>query len=113
MKIEDVLKLARPNILGLEAYSTARDDCGSNRPEIFLDANENPYNNGINRYPDPHQKALKSRISEIKGIAAGSLFLGNGSDEAMTLCTACSASRERAIPCPSPRATECMRLRPR
>lgn len=85
MKIEDVLKLARPNILGLEAYSTARDDCGSNRPEIFLDANENPYNNGINRYPDPHQKALKSRISEIKGIAAGSLFLGNGSDEAIDL----------------------------
>ncbi len=85
MKIEDVLKLARPNILGLEAYSTARDDCGSNQPEIFLDANENPYNNGINRYPDPHQKALKSRISEIKGIAAGSLFLGNGSDEAIDL----------------------------
>ena len=85
MKTEDVLKLVRPNILGLEAYSTARDDCGSNRPEIFLDANENPYNNGINRYPDPHQKALKSRISEIKGIAAGSLFLGNGSDEAIDL----------------------------
>ena len=85
MKIEDVLKLARPNILGLEAYSTARDDCGSNRPEIFLDDNENPFNNGINRYPDPHQKALKSRISEIKGIAAGSLFLGNGSDEAIDL----------------------------
>ena len=85
MKIEDVLKLVRPNILGLEAYSTARDDCGSNQPEIFLDANENPYNNGINRYPDPHQKALKSRISEIKGIAAGSLFLGNGSDEAIDL----------------------------
>ena len=85
MKIEDVLKLVRPNILGLEAYSTARDDCGSSQPEIFLDANENPYNNGINRYPDPHQKALKSRISEIKGIAAGSLFLGNGSDEAIDL----------------------------
>lgn len=85
MKIEDVLKLARPNILGLEAYSTARDDCGSNQPEIFLDANENPYNNGINRYPDPHQKALKAKISEIKGIAADSLFLGNGSDEAIDL----------------------------
>lgn len=85
MKIEDVLKLARPNILGLEAYSTARDDCGSNRPEIFLDANENPYNNGINRYPDPHQKALKAKVAEIKGISADSLFLGNGSDEAIDL----------------------------
>lgn len=85
MNIEDVLKLVRPNILGLEAYSTARDDCGSNQPEIFLDANENPYNNGINRYPDPHQKALKAKIAEIKRISADSLFLGNGSDEAIDL----------------------------
>ncbi len=85
MKIEDVLKLVRPNILGLEAYSTARDDCGSNQPEIFLDANENPYNNGINRYPDPHQKALKAKIAEIKGLDPEMLFLGNGSDEAIDL----------------------------
>lgn len=85
MNIEDVLQLVRPNILGLEAYSTARDDCGSNQPEIFLDANENPYNNGINRYPDPHQKALKAKVAEIKGISADSLFIGNGSDEAIDL----------------------------
>ena len=85
MNIEDVLKLVRPNILGLEAYSTARDDCGLNQPEIFLDANENPYNNGINRYPDPHQKALKAKVAEIKGISADSLFIGNGSDEAIDL----------------------------
>lgn len=85
MNIEDVLKHVRPNILGLEAYSTARDDCGSNQPEIFLDANENPYNNGINRYPDPHQKALKAKVAEIKGISADSLFIGNGSDEAIDL----------------------------
>lgn len=85
MNIENVLKLVRPNILGLEAYSTARDDCGSNQPEIFLDANENPYNNGINRYPDPHQKALKAKVAEIKGISADSLFIGNGSDEAIDL----------------------------
>ena len=85
MNIEDVLKLVRPNILGLEAYSTARDDCGSNQPEIFLDANENPYNNGINRYPDPHQKALKAKIAEIKGFDPEMLFLGNGSDEAIDL----------------------------
>ena len=85
MNIEDVLKLVRPNILGLEAYSTARDDCGSNQPGIFLDANENPYNNGINRYPDPHQKALKAKIAEIKGLDPEMLFLGNGSDEAIDL----------------------------
>lgn len=85
MRIEEVLKLVRPNILGLEPYSTARDDCRSGRPEIFLDANENPYNNGVNRYPDPHQKALKAKIAGIKGIDTGQLFLGNGSDEAIDL----------------------------
>lgn len=79
------MKLVRPNILGLEPYSTARDDCRSGRPEIFLDANENPYNNGVNRYPDPHQKALKAKIAGIKGIGTGQLFLGNGSDEAIDL----------------------------
>ena len=79
------MKLVRPNILGLEPYSTARDDCRSGRPEIFLDANENPYNKGVNRYPDPHQKALKAKIAGIKGIDTGQLFLGNGSDEAIDL----------------------------
>lgn len=79
------MKLVRPNILGLEPYSTARDDCRSGRPDIFLDANENPYNNGVNRYPDPHQKALKAKIAGIKGIDTGQLFLGNGSDEAIDL----------------------------
>ena len=69
MNIEDVLKLVRPNILGLEAYSTARDDCGSNQPEIFLDANENPFGSW-NRYPDPYQKELKNEISKIKNTSA-------------------------------------------
>ena len=80
MTIEEVIGLVRPNIAALEAYSTARDDCGDKRPEIFLDANESPYDNGLNRYPDPHQKALKARISAIRKISPESLFIGNGSD---------------------------------
>ncbi len=85
MTINNVLELVRPNILGLEAYSTARDDCGTASPEVFLDANENPFNNGVNRYPDPHQKELKARLAAIKGIPAECIFLGNGSDEAIDL----------------------------
>ena len=81
MRIEEVLKLVRPNILGLEPYSTARDDCRSGRPEIFLDANENPYNNGVNRYPDPHQKALKAKIAGIKGIDTCLLYTSDAADE--------------------------------
>lgn len=99
MDIQEVLGLVRPNILGLEAYSTARDDCGDKSPEVFLDANENPYNNGINRYPDPHQKALKAKVAGIKGIAPDSLFLGNGSDEAidLTFRVFCVPGRSNAV----------------
>lgn len=80
----DILELVRPNIAALCPYSTARDECSSN-PEVFLDANESPYPNSWNRYPDPHQKALKARIAELKGIKPENLFLGNGSDEAIDL----------------------------
>jgi histidinol-phosphate aminotransferase len=65
-------------------YSTARDEYQGDIG-IYLDANENPYDNGVNRYPDPYQKALKERISEIKGIPLENIFIGNGSDEAIDL----------------------------
>ena len=79
-----ITHLVRPNIAALIPYSTARDEYGG-PIGIFLDANESPYENGYNRYPDPHQAALKARIGTIKGIPAENLFLGNGSDEAIDL----------------------------
>lgn len=84
MKTNEVAELIRPNIARLCPYSTARDEM-QGRPEVFLDANESPYSNGWNRYPDPHQKALKAKLSEIKGIAPERIFFGNGSDEAIDL----------------------------
>ncbi len=85
MKREDVLRLVRPNILALEPYSTARDEYEGGDIDVWLDANENPFDNGINRYPDPHQRGLKAQLSAIKGVAAESIFIGNGSDEAIDL----------------------------
>lgn len=85
MTIEEVLGLVRKNILSLAPYSTARDEYKGSLG-VFLDANENPYNNGYNRYPDPTQAALKNRIAEIKKIPAEQIFIGNGSDEAIDLC---------------------------
>lgn len=76
--------VVRPNILNLAPYSTARDEYQGSLG-VFLDANENPFQNGYNRYPDPHQKELKARISKLKGIPARNIFLGNGSDEAIDL----------------------------
>ena len=83
--MKDILSLVRPNIASLAPYSTARDEYKGNIG-IFLDANENPFNNGYNRYPDPRQKTLKARISVLKGIAPECIFIGNGSDEAIDLC---------------------------
>ena len=56
---------------------------------MFLDANENPYNNPYNRYPDPLQLELKAAISKVKDVPAANIFLGNGSDEAIDLPYRC------------------------
>ena len=52
---------------------------------VFLDANENPFNEPYNRYPDPLQKELKQKISVLKNTSANQIFLGNGSDEPIDL----------------------------
>jgi histidinol-phosphate aminotransferase len=80
----DIPSLLRKNIRSLTPYSSARDEY-KGEEAIFLDANENPYNSPLNRYPDPLQVKLKKRISEIKGVAPENIFLGNGSDEAIDL----------------------------
>ncbi|WP_068474607.1 histidinol-phosphate transaminase [Saccharicrinis aurantiacus] len=77
-------QLVRPNIKSLKPYSSARDEY-SGAEAIFLDANENPFNDPYNRYPDPYQRKLKAKIAELKNIASDSLFLGNGSDEPIDL----------------------------
>lgn len=80
----ELQKLVRKNIWDLKPYSCARDEF-QGEASVYLDANENPNNTGFNRYPDPLQKKLKARISEIKNISTENIFLGNGSDEAIDL----------------------------
>lgn len=79
--------LIRENIKSLKPYSSARDDYkDTNVSEmIFLDANENPFENGVNRYPDPNQNNVKQLLCKIKGSDKRNLLLGNGSDEVLDL----------------------------
>jgi len=84
MRSNEIEALVRTNIRNLCPYSTARDEFQGSIG-VFLDANESPYPTGFNRYPDPHQKALKARLSEIKGIPVKNIFIGNGSDEAIDM----------------------------
>ena len=83
--MKELKDLCRENIWNLAPYSCARTEFAGRNARVFLDANENPYNDPYNRYPDPLQVELKKQISRIKGVAEEKIFLGNGSDEAIDL----------------------------
>lgn len=106
MNIKETLAFVRPHLVDLQPYSSARDEFDQNEVEgfnfVYLDANENPFNTGYNRYPDPHQHELKKVISEIKGVPRDQIFLGNGSDEAIDLVIRLFCSENDNILIPSP-----------
>ncbi len=79
-----VNKLLRKDLRTFRPYASARHEF-SGKAEVYLDANESPFETTLNRYPDPLQKKLKSEISKIKGVPVKNVFLGNGSDEAIDL----------------------------
>lgn len=82
----DINSLIRENIRNLQPYSSARDEFkDASLDMIFLDANENPFNTGLNRYPDPQQNLVKDALAKIKGVAKEQILLGNGSDEVLDL----------------------------
>ena len=82
-------ELTRKNIWSLAPYSSARNEYAGREARVFLDANENPYNQPFNRYPDPLQLELKEVLSKLKRVPAECIFLGNGSDEAIDLPYRC------------------------
>ncbi len=100
-----VEELVRKNIKTLKPYSSARDEF-KGLATVFLDANENSYGSPVaekfNRYPDPLQIDLKEKISAIKGVPAGNMFIGNGSDEAIDVLFRifCEPGKDNVIICP-------------
>jgi histidinol-phosphate aminotransferase len=94
----DLDKLVRTNVRKMKPYSSARDDF-QGTASVYLDANENPFSHLFSRYPDPHQAALKARISALKQIQPANLFLGNGSDEAIDLLIRafCEPGRDNVV----------------
>ncbi|MBL4605285.1 MAG: aminotransferase class I/II-fold pyridoxal phosphate-dependent enzyme, partial [Flavobacteriaceae bacterium] len=86
MKEFSLNNLVRENIKSLSPYSSARDEFKDGSPElIFIDANENPFDTGLNRYPDPQQHEVKEELSKLKGVSTAQILLGNGSDEVLDL----------------------------
>jgi len=81
-----IQNLVRKTILKMKAYSSARDEFKEFETNmVFLDANENPFSNGYNRYPDPQQKLVKVLLSKQKNVSIAKILLGNGSDEVLDL----------------------------
>lgn len=89
--------IVRPNILGLNPYSSARDEFAG-KEGVFLDANENPFG-VLNRYPDPYQSLLKEKLARLKGVKARDIFIGNGSDEVIDIAFRifCNPGFDRAL----------------
>ncbi len=87
--MKPLIELTRPNIWNLAPYSSARNEYDGCDAKVFLDANENPYNTPLNRYPDPLQQKLKAQLAQIKNVKEEQIFLGNGSDEAIDLAYRC------------------------
>ncbi|EDP95846.1 histidinol-phosphate transaminase [Kordia algicida OT-1] len=86
MNTFNIQNLLRENIKTLKPYSSARDEYKASGSEmVFLDANENPYENGVNRYPDPKQKDVKVALAKVKNCNPENIVLGNGSDEILDL----------------------------
>ena len=102
-KIFDIKNLVRPNVAQMKPYSSARDEFKEFDQEmVFLDANENPFNTGVNRYPDPQQRNLKALLASQKGVSESNILAGNGSDEVLDLLfrAFCNPGKDNIISLP-------------
>ncbi len=83
----NIINLVRDNVMRMKPYSTARDEFEDfdMADIIYLDANENPYENGVNRYPEPQQGNVKSVLTTLNKVSKNQILLGNGSDEVLDL----------------------------
>ncbi len=89
----NVLDLARPEILALKPYSSARLEAGDG--EVMLNANEAPWpppgvpiesrTTPLNRYPDPQPRILVERLAQLYAVDPSQVLVGRGSDEAIDL----------------------------
>jgi histidinol-phosphate aminotransferase len=94
-------QLIRDNVKAMKPYASARHEF-TGQGSVFLDANESPFQNGINRYPDPLQSKVLEKLSIIKGIDKDQIILGNGRDEIIdwVMRVFCEPKEDNIIVCP-------------
>ncbi|MES2803982.1 MAG: histidinol-phosphate transaminase [Bacteroidota bacterium] len=100
----DINNLVRENVKQMKPYSSARDEFEDfdTADMIFLDANENPFETGVNRYPDPQQMSVKEVLAKQRKVKTNQILLGNGSDEVLDLLfrAFCEPKRDNVITLP-------------
>jgi|TARA_B110000858_G_C17784717_1_gene466581 histidinol-phosphate aminotransferase len=103
MNKRELADLVRLNIEKMNSYSSARDQYNIKDTEsIYLDANESPFENGVNRYPDNKHYELKTVVSKIKNVQESQIVFGNGMDEILDLIVRvfCDPSLDQIITLP-------------
>lgn len=103
--ITSIVNLARPEILALHAYRSARSETYRDA-QIWLDANENPWGCDstppYNRYPEPQPQLLCQRLAKHYEVSSSQLLMTRGSDEGIDLLlrTFCAAGTDSILICP-------------
>ena len=95
--------LVRKNVKKMSSYLSARDDFNEQNVKklIYLDANESPFDNRINRYPDNKHTELKKVVSDIKNVNVNEVIFGNGTDEILDLVSLLAVESEDPLCTPS------------
>ena len=101
-----ILDLARPELLTLAPYSSARMEAGA--AAVMLNANESPWpppgddGRALNRYPDPQPQRLIERLAQVYAVSPQQVLVGRGSDEAIDLLLRgfCRSGRDAVAMCP-------------
>lgn len=80
----DIDKITRANVRAMKPYSSARSEFDG-IAQVSLDANENPFGFGLNRYPDASLSKLKKAFGDWREVEPNQIIFGNGSDELIDL----------------------------
>ncbi|MGC6454583.1 MAG: histidinol-phosphate transaminase [Candidatus Puniceispirillaceae bacterium] len=98
---------ARPEILAMKGYVSARSLVATGDSTVFLDANECPYEpfvgaSGLARYPMQQPPELVSAVCGWLDVSSGNLTITRGADEAIDclMRAFCVPAQDNIIICP-------------
>ena len=105
--MNSIIKRARPEIVVMKAYQSARSLYKKSQGMIFLDANECPYEpyvgaSSLSRYPDQQPEELVRAICNLYDVSSRNMLIGRGADEIIDVIvrTFCQPSKDNIIICP-------------